>query len=772
MTGMSAEEGRAEGWAHAIDLRDRDRVIVAWMGAAAAGSEFSEDFRFVRPDGSIVQVHGHARTLRNLSGELLGFLGTVTDVTQQREAEAARERVERESQQLLSQMPVGVVKISATHEWIYANDMVATILGVPPSDPATIARRYHASIHPEDRGRIRTPALATELLSGDLRIEHRVVRPDGEVRWIAIRTVATRLDDRDPTSAVTGYHGTVTDVTDRRTAESSLQASEKMFRTLAVAMPVGVAQRDETGILTFVNDEFRALLGIAPDAPIEDIGFDVIHPEDRAKIEEAMATTMRTGRTYTHEARVVRPDGQARWVSLRGARHLDEHGGFGGYLITAVDVHDRHVAEERLSRSEELHRLTMSHLPGAVIGLYDRDLACVLLEGTGAPGLDRESCIGKRLGEFAGAQVAEDLEPLMRAAIAGHETTFEYASARNDTVSRFHLGPFRNAKGAIDGVLIVSHDVTEQRLAETARRRSDEQFRVAFEQAPIGMGVIGMRGQFERVNEAFTDITGYSAEEMCAHAPYTIVAERDKPDAQDRFRSLLAFEADHASMEFRMAHKDGHEIWTEGRITLVRDQDGNAHEILMQVQDVSERKHYEQRLKHMAHHDALTGLVNRRGLERELDLQIARVRRYGTGGALLMLDLDGFKGVNDTLGHAVGDALLVGVAGALVERLRETDVVARLGGDEFAVILPAENPEQAALVAQALVDSVAAVSEPFGTAQPVTVSVGVVCLDAELSAADALVRADHALYAAKNAGRNRFAVDARQPAVITTQAAG
>jgi diguanylate cyclase (GGDEF)-like protein/PAS domain S-box-containing protein len=765
LTGLTAEQGRTEGWAHAIHPDDRERVIVAWMGAATAGAEFSEDFRFERPDGSVVQVRGHARTLRNLRGELLGFLGTVTDLTQQRAAEEARLRSERESRQLLDHMPVGVVKIDADHAWVYANDMVASILGVAlGTEPSVVARAYRDAIHPGDRDRIHTRELAAELLAGDHQLEHRILRQDGQTRWISIRTIATHADADDPSSPVVGYQATVADITDRRLAATAVEDSEKRFRALAFGMPVGVAQRDETGRLIFANDQFRALLGLAPDAPIESVGLGHIHEDDRDTIAAAMEATMTTGTAYQHEVRLVQPGGaEPRWVTLRGAQHVDDAGRFAGYLITVVDIHDRRAAEERLSRSEELHRLTMSHLPGAVIGLYDLELRCVLLDGTGLRGIDREDCIGKRLGEFAGQEVADDLEPFMRSAAGGHETIFEYEAPGRDTVSRFHLGPFRNAAGEVDGVLIVAHDITEQRRAEQARQRADEQFRLAFEQAPIGMGVIGMHGRFERVNEAFTDITGYSVAEMCAHAPYTIVADRDKADAQERFRSLLAFEAEHASMEFRMAHKDGHEIWAEGRITLVRDQQGNAHEILMQVQDVSERKHYEQRLKHMAHHDALTGLVNRRGLERELDLQIARVRRYDTGGALLMLDLDGFKSVNDSLGHAVGDALLVGVAGALVERLRETDVIARLGGDEFAVILPGESADQAALVAQALVDSVSAVSEPFHTQRPVTVSIGVVHLDHRITAEEALVRADQAMYSAKQAGRNRIALAGPAP---------
>ncbi len=634
LTGLQPEEAYGDGWTSAVHPEDRERVTYAWMSSAVEGREFAHDFRYQRPDGTISSVSGHARTLRSADGDVLGFLGTVTDVTDRLNAQRAQAQSERESQALLKALPVGVFKMSADGRWLFANERFAEILGVPHAGAAAIATAYQRSIHPADRDRVVDPSTDEVQLLNGAGVEHRIVRPGGEVRCVVVDCIASREDDDD---SVLSYHGTLIDVTERRLAEAALQSSEEMFRTLAVSIPVGVAHRDPSGNLTFLNAEFRRIMGIGMDVPTESVDLDVLHPDDRAEIGAAMEHTFATGEPYERDARIVRPSGEVRWVTLRGALQAGDDGGPGGYLATGIDITARHEAE-------------------------------------------------------------------------------------------------------------------------TGRRLADEQFRVAFEQAPIGIGVIGMHGRFERVNDAFSAITGYTAEEMCAHAPYTIVADADKAESKEHFQTLLAREVDTAAMQFRMAHKDGHEIWAEGRITLILDEDGKPAEILMQVQDVSERRRYEQRLKHMAHHDPLTGLVNRRGLERELDLQLARARRYGTGGALMMLDLDGFKAVNDHHGHAVGDALLVGVAGALSERLRKTDVVARLGGDEFAVILPGENADQAQVVAEGLVAAVAAASAPFATDSPVTVSIGVVPLDDAITADEALVYADHAMYRAKGAGKNRLAM--------------
>jgi diguanylate cyclase (GGDEF)-like protein len=195
--------------------------------------------------------------------------------------------------------------------------------------------------------------------------------------------------------------------------------------------------------------------------------------------------------------------------------------------------------------------------------------------------------------------------------------------------------------------------------------------------------------------------------------------------------------------------------------SLVRDGDGRPLYRLVQALDVTERKANEERLRFLADHDPLSGVFNRRRfeaeLQRELDLSSARPRR----SVLLLLDVDRFKAINDTLGHATGDAVIARLGDALRSRLRSADVVARLGGDEFAAVLRRVDLEGAREVARHL-QAVAAerlatiVGEQHG---PVTLSIGLVGIDEGSSPDELLSLADRALYAAKAAGRNRVVVD-------------
>jgi diguanylate cyclase (GGDEF)-like protein len=192
-------------------------------------------------------------------------------------------------------------------------------------------------------------------------------------------------------------------------------------------------------------------------------------------------------------------------------------------------------------------------------------------------------------------------------------------------------------------------------------------------------------------------------------------------------------------------------------------EDGRVDRLLVHYLDISELKMVETELQHLSVHDPLTGLLNRRGFEIELDRHDAHVRRYGPAGALFVIDLDGLKAVNDTDGHEAGDDILTGVAEVLRTRLRATDAIARLGGDEFAVLLPRADEIAATRVAESLVHLIRRRSlESDGAARNLRASLGVVLFDdSSPSGRGLLVDADRAMYAAKIAGGDRHEIARR-----------
>jgi diguanylate cyclase (GGDEF)-like protein/PAS domain S-box-containing protein len=275
--------------------------------------------------------------------------------------------------------------------------------------------------------------------------------------------------------------------------------------------------------------------------------------------------------------------------------------------------------------------------------------------------------------------------------------------------------------------------------------------------------LVGLEGRLLVVYQALCDIFGYSEEELLATTFQELSSLNDLRPHAGPLQEVVEGKRASYSMEMRYRHKDGSEVWALTTTAMGRAADGTPLHYIGQIMDVTERRRLERQLRHHAEHDMLTGLANRRVFSNELSRQLARERRYGGQSSLLMIDLDGFKEINDGLGHAAGDLVLQAVADLLAARLRDTDLVARLGGDEFAALLPETPREGAEVLAIDIVQEVRAMEVDIGNGATasVTASVGVSASD-ELGddrTEDALLAAaDVAMYRAKRTGRDSYAV--------------
>jgi diguanylate cyclase (GGDEF)-like protein/PAS domain S-box-containing protein len=328
------------------------------------------------------------------------------------------------------------------------------------------------------------------------------------------------------------------------------------------------------------------------------------------------------------------------------------------------------------------------------------------------------------------------------------------------------ISPIRDAERVIVGASTIERAVESNRRAEQLTAGAESSMRGAFDHAPLGIALVSVDpdsfGSITRVNEAFERLTGYSTETL----ETTRIAELLHPeDVATDFAAMARLgsgELDGFQLEQRILHAERHAVWVALSASLVRGADGTPLYCIRQVQDIEERKRYESELGYLVEHDPLSGLLNRRGFMRELTHEMAYARRYGGAGAVLFLDLDDFKLVNDSLGHGIGDAVLSEVARILNERLRETDALARLGGDEFAVLLPQTSASEAQELASALIAAVrddCAIALPGG--RRVTLSVGINrfgMTGEKVTADEVLVGADGAMYSAKDAGKDRVAI--------------
>jgi len=296
-------------------------------------------------------------------------------------------------------------------------------------------------------------------------------------------------------------------------------------------------------------------------------------------------------------------------------------------------------------------------------------------------------------------------------------------------------------------------------------------FAAVFESAPSGMVLVRIDddglGTIVEANPAVCAITGRSREALIDSPISELYHVEDRAIARASVALLLSGELEAYAGERRFQRPDGQLVWVHVRAARLA---GSAEpHVVVQVQDITDRKRYEGQLQFLADHDPLTGLFNRRRFAEELDWVIAYSRRYRAPAAVLAIDVDNFKYVNDTYGHATGDELLGMLGEAIRSRCRETDIAGRLGGDEFGVILPQCSREEAATVARALLEGIREHVRVTAGERTVraTASIGVrlVSPDTSLTAEEILSEADIALYDAKEGGRDRLSITADGGAV-------
>jgi diguanylate cyclase (GGDEF)-like protein/PAS domain S-box-containing protein len=434
-------------------------------------------------------------------------------------------------------------------------------------------------------------------------------------------------------------------------------------------------------------------------------------------------------------------------------------------------VADRRIAlalggEAGSTSSESLFRALAGHTP---VGIFVSNAAgeCVYVNARWCElaGMGPDEAMGDG---WAAALHPDDADRVLsewaRAAAAGEDSIVEYRFRRPDGAVSWIQGfasALRGGDGGVTGWVGTCLDLTARRDAEEALRQERDRFRVAFDDAPIGMALVELDGTFVRVNRGLCEMVGYETAELIGRRFHDITHPDDLHRDVEHAEKMLANEIRAYQMEKRYLRRDGSAIWVSLSVSLVRDPAGKPLYFLAQMEDISARKEVERELQLLADHDALTGLLNRRRFNEELERELARVRRHGLRSAVLMVDLDQFKLVNDSHGHHAGDDVLRAVARTLERRLRANDCVARVGGDEFGVIAVEVTDDEAAIkLATDLVETIRV--EPIvvgGETLVVTASIGVAILEPEpgASADDVFVAADGAMYAAKRQGGDQVA---------------
>ena len=321
---------------------------------------------------------------------------------------------------------------------------------------------------------------------------------------------------------------------------------------------------------------------------------------------------------------------------------------------------------------------------------------------------------------------------------------------------------------ALLGPLMTALLIRQHNRTISALRQGERTFRDAMNYAPIGMVLIDMEGRCLRANPAIREILGYTEAELAGTLMRQLCPHEDLAENTRRGMELIDGHVSHFSMERRYIHKAGSIIWARMSMAVARDEWGNPLYLITQIENIDDRikgelqrNELQRELEHRARHDGLTGLLNRQALEKELDQLLhsndAETRQH----SVCYIDLDRFKVLNDSVGHAAGDLLLRQIAQRLTQHIRTNDTLARFGGDEFGLLLPDCPPAAAQRVGEAIIDAINSVRFSWeGNVFDVGASIGIVpfSADSALTVGELMSRADVACYTAKNEGRNRVAI--------------
>ncbi|MED1913756.1 EAL domain-containing protein [Bacillus thuringiensis] len=317
--------------------------------------------------------------------------------------------------------------------------------------------------------------------------------------------------------------------------------------------------------------------------------------------------------------------------------------------------------------------------------------------------------------------------------------------------------PFKNQEGEIYQYLSIRSDITCRKLMEDELKRSEEKYRIIAENTSDIISIINLDGEFLYLSPSHKRVWEHTVPDEEIHNLFEWIVEDD--------RDIFAYAIQHAfstrkeyMVECRINTQRNDVIWTESKINPITDEEGNVTKLLLVTRDVTDRKQSEETIHHLAYHDALTDLPNRRMYVQQLSKEMMQAKRFQSNLAVLFLDMDRFKDVNDSFGHDVGDMLLIEASKRLQACLKQGDVVARLGGDEFTILQNhLQDRSEATALAEQIMNQLQRPFELEGHAFNVSCSIGIAMYPQDGdNPEDLLKRADTALYTVKSRGKNGY----------------
>lgn len=550
------------------------------------------------------------------------------------------------------------------------------------------------------------------------------------------------------------------DVTEAYHAAEALRASEETLRVVMDTAPVAMNLTAADGSFIRVNPAMCAFLGRDEAALMQTTWQAITHPDDLAE-DLALARAVQEGTrdSYRLVKRFTWPDGRIVWGDLSVSAVRDEAGAFQFYIAQILDVTELVKKSDDLTQSQEHYRLLAEHTSDVILRLDGLRIGWVSPSLVDVLGWQDADVLGRCIEEFLDPQqwlavlAALRAEQRLQASGQFRVRCLDGQWLWMDASARWGEGP-----GGERVTVVRLRNVDDEVRARAELRTSEERFRTAMRGAPIGMALTDPAGVISQVNPALCSMLGLPEDDLVGLQLSSLTHPEDIGTDVQMWSLLNSASTASVTREKRLLDCERRVVWVHNAMAAVRDERGAMTSVVAQFLDVTQTKLATEALQRLADRDPLTGLRNRRAILSELDRCLGALEGDERVAAIF-IDVDRFKPVNDSHGHAVGDALLNTIASRIVACLHRGDAVGRIGGDEFLVLLcGVGSPVSASAVAEKVRAAVHADCVIDGVTLHPTVSLGV-SVSAPGDSADSLIaRADQALYAAKAGGRDQVVV--------------
>ncbi|MFZ6733739.1 diguanylate cyclase domain-containing protein [Undibacterium sp. Ji42W] len=544
----------------------------------------------------------------------------------------------------------------------------------------------------------------------------------------------------------------------RMDAEAALSASEKKLRLIADNMSAFIGYIDYQEKYTFVNKRIEHLFGLTAQQTLGKTIKEISTP-DFYRQTKPYVTQVLNGEWTCFERRVERY-GYWEWDRVTYVPDVNKSGKVDGFFVLVEDITEFKRVQDDLTRSEKRVRTITDNMPAmiAYVDASERYQFCNRSYGL-IPGLQPADLLGKTITEVFGEETYLELKDKIDRALHGEKVSFERYAPERD-IKRFlqyEYVPDINTSGETLGYYSMVIDITDRKEAELKLAASEGLLRTIADNIPAFVSLIDSENRYQFVNRPYEAWFDLPLSKIRCQPVLSLLSGAMQQEHQVHYKLAMAGEKTEFETEITVAGRTGHY-----HATYVPQYDGNGKVVGVNslVNDISDAKAVEQQLLALARFDTLTDLPNRNQINERMEQASARSRRTGRLMAMMFLDVDKFKSINDSLGHHAGDLVLQEFASRLKHCIRQTDLAGRLAGDEFVIVLEGLNMHsEADMVASKIVQAMTTPFEIEGKPLMVTTSIGVaISSEHNSNAGEMLKKADEALYLAKKAGRNNFKV--------------